>query len=125
MIRVVALGNETTENRNGYSYFISSYKIVSADGNIGITWILVDGTALNEVIIPLMNVSRRCANGEVDADETLNKSQVYITTAGWKNTFAGLKGVIGEVKPHEPIKMGCDRNVANSESRKVTLCQAA
>lgn len=87
--------------------------------------ILVDGTALNEVIIPLMNVSRRCANGEVDPEETLNKSQVYITTAGWKSTFAGLKEVIGELKPHEPIKMGCDRNVANSESRKVTLCQAA
>src|SRR5574344_1850182 len=34
-----------------------------------------------------MNVSRRAANGEVDPDETLNKSQIYVTTAGWKNTF--------------------------------------
>lgn len=49
--------------------------------------ILVDGTALSEVIIPLMNVSRRCANGEVDDYEVLNKSQIYVTTAGWKGTF--------------------------------------
>lgn len=40
--------------------------------------ILIDGTALNEVIIPLMNVSRRAANGDVDPDETLNKSQIYV-----------------------------------------------
>ena len=40
--------------------------------------ILIDGTALNEVIIPLMNVSRRTATGEVDPDETLNKSQIYV-----------------------------------------------
>ena len=40
--------------------------------------ILIDGTALNEVIIPLMNVSRRTANGQVDPDETLNKSQIYV-----------------------------------------------
>lgn len=48
----------------------------------------VDGTILNEVIIPTMNVARRCASGEVREEETLNKSQLYITTAGWKNTFA-------------------------------------
>lgn len=40
--------------------------------------ILIDGQALNEVILPLMNVSRRCANGEVDPDEVLNKSQIYV-----------------------------------------------
>ena len=44
--------------------------------------ILVDGTALSEVIIPLMNVSRRCANGEVDPEETLNKSQIYVNFFG-------------------------------------------
>jgi hypothetical protein len=48
----------------------------------------VDGTILNEVIIPTMNVARRCASGEVREEEMLNKSQLYITTAGWKNTFA-------------------------------------
>lgn len=35
-----------------------------------------------------MNVSRRCASGETISEETLNKSQVYITTAGWKGTFS-------------------------------------
>ena len=36
----------------------------------------------------LMNVSRRCANGQTNPEETLNKSQIYVTTAGWKGTFA-------------------------------------
>lgn len=42
---------------------------------------------LNEVLIPLMNVSRP-VNGEFKPEEVLNKSQIYITTAGWKNSFA-------------------------------------
>lgn len=48
----------------------------------------VDGTILNEVIIPTMNVSRRTADGTKDDNEVLNKSQIFVTTAGWKNTFA-------------------------------------
>ena len=48
----------------------------------------VDGTILSEVIIPTMNVSRRAKDGASHDDEVLNKSQLYITTAGWKNTFA-------------------------------------
>ena len=47
----------------------------------------VDGDILSQVIIPTMNVSRRCADGSVHPEETLNKSQLYITTAGWKNSF--------------------------------------
>lgn len=47
----------------------------------------VDGTILNEVLIPLMNVDRECMDGSVQEAETLNKSQIYVTTAGWKNTF--------------------------------------
>jgi hypothetical protein len=35
-----------------------------------------------------MNVSRRCADGEVREEEVLNQSQLYITTAGYKNTFS-------------------------------------
>lgn len=38
-----------------------------------------------------MNVSRRTACGKVDPNEILNKSQTYITTAGYKNTFAYQK----------------------------------
>lgn len=41
--------------------------------------ILIDEVALNEVIIPLMNVSRRCANGQVEPEEKLNKSQIYVS----------------------------------------------
>ena len=47
----------------------------------------VDGTILSEVIIPTMNVSRMCMDGSTHPEEQLNKSQIYITTAGWKNTF--------------------------------------
>ena len=48
----------------------------------------VDGKILSEVIIPTMNVSRLCMDGTTQPSETLNKSQIYVTTAGWKNTFA-------------------------------------
>ncbi|MCI1763647.1 DNA-packaging protein [Heyndrickxia oleronia] len=54
--------------------------------------ILVDGQKLSEVIIPLMNVDRRAKNGEVDPNEP-HKSQIYVTTAGYKNTFAYQKMV--------------------------------
>ena len=47
----------------------------------------VDGTILSEVILPTMNISRMCMDGTTQPDETLNKSQIYVTTAGWKNTF--------------------------------------
>ena len=50
--------------------------------------ILVDGTILNEVIIPTMNVSRLLPDGSRNDEEIVNKSQIYVTTAGWKNTFA-------------------------------------
>lgn len=48
----------------------------------------VDQKILQEVIIPTMNVSRRCADGNVREEEVLNQSQLYITTAGYKNTFS-------------------------------------
>lgn len=48
----------------------------------------VDGDMLNQVIIPTMNISRRCADGSIHPEETLNKSQIYVTTAGYKGTFA-------------------------------------
>lgn len=49
--------------------------------------IMVDGKLLNEVIIPLMNVNRRAKNGDVDPNEP-HKQQIFVTTAGYKNTFA-------------------------------------
>ena len=35
-----------------------------------------------------MNVSRRLSDGSFKDEEVLNKSQIYVTTAGWKNSFA-------------------------------------
>ena len=34
-----------------------------------------------------MAISRRCMDGSTQPKETLNKSQVFITTAGYKGTF--------------------------------------
>ena len=53
--------------------------------------LLVDGELLNTVIIPLMNVNRRTAAGLVDPNETLNKSQCFITTAGFKSHYSYAK----------------------------------
>lgn len=53
--------------------------------------ILVDGTILNEIIIPTMNVDRRLPDNTRDPDEVANKSQIYVTTAGYKGTFAYQK----------------------------------
>ena len=47
----------------------------------------IDGKILQEVLIPMMSISRRCLDGTVQPDETLNKNQLYITTAGYKNSF--------------------------------------
>ena len=51
----------------------------------------VDGKILQEVIIPMMNVDRRCMDGTSQESEMLNKSQLYITTAGYKGTFPQIK----------------------------------
>ena len=50
--------------------------------------VLIDGDILNEVIIPTTNVDRRLSDGTRHKEENVNKSQIYITTAGWKNSFA-------------------------------------
>lgn len=49
----------------------------------------IDQKILQEVLIPTMSISRNCADGtKSPADESLNKGQLYITTAGYKGTFA-------------------------------------
>ena len=59
-----------------------------ATGGLVEECILVDQTMLNEVIIPTMNVDRRLADGTRHEEEVINKSQIFVTTAGWKNSFA-------------------------------------
>ena len=50
--------------------------------------VLIDGDILNEVIIPTTNVDRLLPDGSRHREENVNYSQIYITTAGWKNSFA-------------------------------------
>ena len=70
----------------------------------------VDGDILSQVIIPTMNVSRLCMDGTTQPEETLNKSQIYVTTAGYKGTFAYDKLIQLLVwmitEPHKAMVMG-------------------
>lgn len=47
----------------------------------------IDDAILREVIIPVMAIPRRAKDGSVHEEEPVNKSQIYITTAGYKNTY--------------------------------------
>ena len=57
-----------------------------------------------------MNISRMCMDGSTHPEEQLNKSQLYITTAGFKNTYPYDKLiqllVWQIVKPEKSIVMG-------------------
>lgn len=50
--------------------------------------ISIDGDILSSVLLPILNVSRTCMDGSRQDDELLNQSQLFITSAGWKNTFS-------------------------------------
>lgn len=81
-----------------------------ATGGLMEECILIDQTLLNEVIIPTMNVDRRLPDGTRHKEETINKSQIYVTTAGWKNSFAYEKLIELTIKsiiePNEAFVMG-------------------
>jgi hypothetical protein len=72
--------------------------------------ILIDQQALNEIIIPTTNVSRLLPDGNRDIKEVVNKSQIYITTAGWKNSFAYDKlqelFIQSVIEPNEVMVLG-------------------
>lgn len=98
-----------------YAELIGNYKNLRIkslkDNKLGVIEevILVNETALNEIIIPTTNVDRVFLgpNGNMsDPDEVINQSQTYITSAGWKNSFARLKRFVGELKPCEPQNEG-------------------
>lgn len=96
----------------------------------------IDGDMLSQVIIPTMNISRN-VNGERDPEEVINKSQLYITTAGYKNTFPCEKHTIigacggDTVRKHFVNAENCGvvvKTTANNETllfNRATLCQAA
>lgn len=81
-----------------------------ATGGLVEECILVDQTMLNEVIIPTMNVNRRLPDGTRHEEEVVNKSQIFVTTAGWKNTFAYeklLQTLIQQIiEPSEAVVLG-------------------
>ena len=81
-----------------------------ATGGLMEECILIDQTLLNEVIIPTMNVDRRLSDGTRHKKEVINKSQIYVTTAGWKNSFAYEKLIqilIQQIiEPSEAVVLG-------------------
>lgn len=72
--------------------------------------VLVDQQILQEVIIPTMNIDRRLPDGSRDPDEVVNKSQCYITSAGFKSTFAYSKNIQiviqSIIQPDKALAMG-------------------
>ena len=47
-----------------------------------------DGDAINEIVLPQMNVSRRMYNGAVNPYEKINTQVIYATSAGTKSSYA-------------------------------------
>lgn len=47
-----------------------------------------DPDMIQEVILPTLAISRRAANGEFNRDETIMQQRIYVTTAGYKDTYA-------------------------------------
>ena len=50
----------------------------------------VDQDKLQEIVMPMMVISRQ-VKGEVDPNELLNQSSVFVTSAGFKDSFAFQK----------------------------------
>lgn len=73
---------------------------------------------LNNVIIPTTNVKRN-VNGHVDKNDLMNQQQVYITTAGYKNSFAYDKLMelmcMSVARPNKAIVLGGSWRVPVSE----------
>ena len=73
-----------------------------------------DETPINEVVLPLMNVSRRLPNGEVNPEEP-NRQVLCMTSAGSKATFAYDKLIDmfenAIIHPDESFVFGCDYRV--------------
>jgi len=47
-----------------------------------------DGDAIQEIVLPQMNVSRRMENGLVNSYEKINTQIIYATSAGTKASYA-------------------------------------
>lgn len=95
------LRNEVKDKREGKDFlevFLhsgSSIRVIAASNNSrGMRAhrgcieeaILIDTELLNDIIIPLFNVDRICANGLSDPNEFLNSQMLFVTTAGFAGT---------------------------------------
>lgn len=73
-----------------------------------------DGDTLNEVVLPLMNVSRRTSKGLLNPYEP-HQCQFYMTSAGSKATFAYEKLIetlqTEVIDPSQAFVWGCDYRV--------------
>ncbi len=76
---------------------------------LGEECVTIDQDILNEVLIPTLNVDRQ-VKGHSDPNEQLNKSQIFVTTAGYKNTFSYEKLIQtlckSVARPKEAIVLG-------------------
>lgn len=81
--------------------------------------VLIDPTALNEIIIPTTVINRRLANDERVPKEPTNQSQIFITTAGYKDSFAyqRLIEMLAEsiMEPDETMVLGGTWKIPVSE----------
>lgn len=77
--------------KNGSTFQILTLSASSrgqrASGGLVEEAVLIDGETLSEVIIPMMNIPRQCSGGGINPTEP-HAQQIYITSAGSKNTFA-------------------------------------
>jgi hypothetical protein len=73
-----------------------------------------DGTILNEVVLPTMNVSRRTAKGVVNPYEP-NQQSLWMTSAGMKSSYAYEKAIeifeMSIIQPKTAFYMSCDYRV--------------
>lgn len=73
-----------------------------------------DGDDLNAIVLPLMNVNRRTINGNLN-DKEPHQAQIYITSAGAKNSYAyeRLKELMLQsiIAPDQAFVWGCDYRI--------------
>lgn len=73
-----------------------------------------DADALNDVVLPLMNVDRRMPNGDVNPYEP-HQAQLYMTSASQKSTYSYEKLIelfeLSIINPKQAFVWGCSYQV--------------
>lgn len=74
----------------------------------------VDQEKYTEIIVPTLTVSRKVGKGDADPNEILNQSAVYVTSAGFKDTYAYQKLIdvlchmVADTTNHDAFVIGGD-----------------